>query len=64
MNRVELFRKDHGRLPDSLAEIGLPDDMVTQPFYNKRGDSSYEVYYTFGFDDSLVYHSDLKKWED
>jgi len=59
---VEHFKAEHGRLPESLAEMGLVDDMVTQPFYTKRSDTTYDLYYGFGFDEGLMYSSDTKKW--
>jgi len=64
VSKVEQFRKDYGRLPESRGEMGLQDGETVQPYYIKRSDSSYEVYYTLGFDTGYIYRSDTQHWED
>lgn len=61
---VEIYRKEHGRLPNSLRELGLPETEKGPIFYEKRGNTDYVVYFNFGFDEIKAYHSDTQKWED
>lgn len=62
--KIESFKKDNGRLPESLAEVGI---VVTEggPFYTKKDSSRYILYAPWGFDSkSLVYDSATEKWEE
>ncbi len=61
---MEKFKTDHGRLPDSLAEMGLVDDMHTQPFYTKINENEYRLNYSWDFDRGYGYFSDTGKWRD
>jgi hypothetical protein len=63
VSRVENFRKENGRLPDSRSEMSLPEEETIQPFYEKRGENDYVIYYNIGFDKIKAYYSDSKKWE-
>ena len=61
---IEKFKVQHGRLPESLGEIGLIDDMHTQPFYSKRSENEYELHYSWDFDRGYGYFSKTGKWRD
>lgn len=63
--KIESFRKERGRLPDSLEEIGLQEtESGFGPWYEKKDELNYEVFFSRGFDYSKVYDSNSKKWED
>jgi len=64
VQKVETFKKQNGRLPNSRAEMGLPDSETSQPFHEKRGEENYVVYFNIGFDNTKAYYFDSKKWED
>lgn len=64
VQKVEAFKKENGRLPNSRSEMGLTDSETSQPFYEKRGEDNYVVYFNIGFDNTKAYYSDSKKWED
>ena len=62
--KIESFKKDNGRLPESLEEVGI---VVTEggPFYTKKDSSRYILDAPWGFDSkSLVYDSATQKWEE
>jgi preprotein translocase subunit SecF len=67
---IEKFKAEHGRLPESLGEMGLVDDMHTQPFYSKPSEHSkpsendYWLCYSWDFDRGYCYFSDTGKWRD
>lgn len=61
--KIESFKKDNGRLPESLAEIGIVETEAG-PFYKKEDSSRYTLYDALGFDKSLVYDSATRKWEE
>ena len=48
VQKVETFKKQNGRLPNSRAEMGLPDSETSQPFHEKRGEENYVVYFNRG----------------
>lgn len=61
---IENFRKTNGRLPISFKEISLSNEMGEGPYYKKESDSTYIVYFNIGFDNSLIFKSSSKKWEE
>lgn len=62
VEQVELFKKKNNRLPSSIADMGLEETMNDGPFYEKKSDTTYVVYFSVGFDDSFLYESTLKQW--
>jgi hypothetical protein len=62
--KVEEFKKNNGRLPNSRSEMGHPDSESIKPQYIKVNESDYEIFYPIGFDDGYVYYSKTKKWGD
>lgn len=61
--KIEAFKKEKGRLPEDLAEIGVAVSEGGPIFYQKKNSSSYEVWDTIGFDRSYVYDSETQKWK-
>ncbi len=63
IEKVEKFKKQEGRLPLSTFEIDKNDKGMGQgPYYEKKSDSSYIVYFNIGFDYSYIYSSVTKEW--
>ena len=62
IEKVEGFNKNKGRLPFSMEEFSDEDKMGEGPYYEKENDSVYNVYFSIGFDSSLMYSSSTKKW--
>ena len=62
ISRVESFRKSHGRLPDTLAEVGINDPDLGV-FYQKTSADGYEVWFGTSLGESETYDSQTKKWQ-
>lgn len=63
VNKIEAFKKEHHRLPNSFSELGLEEPMGTGPYYEKMDSLNYIVYFNIGFDDTKVYYSKSKEWK-
>ncbi len=60
--KIESFKKDNGRLPESLTEVGIVETEAG-PFYTKKDSFRYILDAPWGFDSkSLVYDSATQKW--
>ena len=60
---IEAFKKEKGRLPEDLAEIGVEVSEGGPVFYEKKNSSSYKIWGAIGFDKSFVYDSETQKWK-
>ncbi|MEW6208788.1 MAG: hypothetical protein AB1631_10500 [Acidobacteriota bacterium] len=63
VSKVENFRKDRGRLPSSLSEIGIEEKEEGQIHYEKKSETRYLLWFGKELGESVVYDSDKKKWE-
>lgn len=59
---VEKYKQNTGKLPESVSELGIKETMGEGPYYEKK-DTSYIIYFNIGFDKSLIYDSNNKKWQ-
>lgn len=64
IGQVEQFRKQHDRLPESAAEMGIQQDESGPVFYQKQSANHYIVWYGTGVGESMVYDSDVGHWND
>lgn len=65
IERVETYRRNHGRLPETLADVGLSYDKDGPVYYYTRNDGSYAVAFpapSHGFFGTLVYTSKTGEW--
>ena len=62
--KVEEYRKQHGKLPQSITDLGIKEEMGEGPYYEKIDNAKYEVYFNIGFDNTLTYYSDTEKWKE
>lgn len=62
VTRIETFRRTHERLPNSLSEIGLPDDDGSPIHYCITTDNDYIVFYSPVGGRIKAYRSHTKKW--
>ena len=62
---VEAFRREHGHLPDSLEEAGLPPEQFDErcPCYSKRTEEAYTVSFGWTLGESVVYDSVTREWQ-
>ncbi len=63
VGKIESFRKDKGRLPDSLSEIGIKETEEGPIYYAKKSDTKYVLWFGAELGESVSYNSDTKKWE-
>ncbi|UWZ84923.1 hypothetical protein [Occallatibacter riparius] len=64
MKEVETFQRVHGRLPDSLSEIGERDGESGPVYYQKQKDGSFVVWYGLRLGESEVYDSKTGRWDE
>jgi hypothetical protein len=60
VSRVETFRASHGRLPETLREVGMKDPEL-KVFYRKFGDGEYGVWFGTTLGESVIFTSRAKK---
>lgn len=63
IDQVYDFKKRNGYLPHSYKDFNQDEEMGEGPYYKKLNDTTFEVYFNIGFDDSIIYNSSTKKWE-
>jgi len=61
IQRIEAFKSNQKRLPNSLSEVGIGEEEL---FYNKYDSIHYIVWYGTSLGESVTYYSDSKKWEE
>lgn len=65
VRKIEMFKQDRKRLPDSLEELGIKErDGVNVLYYTKRDSLHYTVSFGMSLGESKFYYSDTKMWED
>lgn len=62
--KVEQFKKEKGRLPDSLTELGITEKMEGPIYYDRKTPTEYEIWFGEELGHSVVYNSGSKKWRD
>jgi hypothetical protein len=63
ITKIEAFRKENGRLPETLMEIGKKQDELEGPIiYYKKSPTRYELGAMLSMDRSYDYDSETKKW--
>ena len=61
--RIETFRSRTGRLPENLAEVGLPDDERGPIYYTHEGNDHYVVSFGTILGESMTYDSATRRWQ-
>ncbi|TDT46574.1 hypothetical protein CLV90_0628 [Maribacter spongiicola] len=62
IQKVERFKKENGRFPKKISEIGLKEAMEGPAFYQLENDSTYIVWYGLGLGESNTYSSSTNSW--
>ena len=62
--KIEQFQRDQGRLPSSLAEIGIRETESGPIYYEKKEERRYIVWYGTTLGESVTYISEIRKWDD
>lgn len=63
IEKVEAFKQANGKLPESIEEMGMEKATGIGPFYTKKDNEVYEVFFVISSDDIYIYSSDTKKWK-
>jgi hypothetical protein len=64
ISKIEDFKHKHNRLPNSVLDLGLEEHMDNGPYYEKKDSVNYIIFYNIGFDETKIYYSDIKQWND
>lgn len=65
VERVELFRNEHHRIPISLEEIGVYMSESGPIYYQRTNEQNYKVWYGMAFTlgESVTYDSQTHTWD-
>ena len=64
VNKIEIFRSEHNRLPNTVEELGIGVEPMNEgPYYEKKDSLSYIVYFNIGFDNTKTYSSENQEME-
>ena len=61
--KIESFRKEKGRLPNSLSEIRIEETESGSIYYRKESESKYILWFGKELGESVAYDSDTKQWK-
>jgi hypothetical protein len=63
VSKIEDFKRVHGRIPNSLLEVGVRED-ESGPYYCRTSDEDYIVWYGTTLGESVQYSSKTKYWRE
>lgn len=65
VQKIEKYKTEYNKLPNSLEDIGIPVVSEIDPplYYEKRDSIHYTVAFSTSPDNSKIYYSDSRKWE-
>lgn len=61
--KIEKFRSEKKRLPDSLSEVGIAETESGPIYYRKESESKYILWFGKELGESVVYDSNTKQWK-
>lgn len=63
VSKIENFRKEKNRLPNSLTEIGIEETESGPVYYRKESESKYILWFGKELGESVTYDSETKQWK-
>lgn len=63
VKKVESFKSENGRLPNSLNEIGIAETESGPVYYRKESETKYIVWFGKTLGESATYDSETQKWD-
>lgn len=63
IEQIENFKKDKGRLPNTLEDLNIEEKMEGPLYYERKDSTRYIVWFGAGLGESVTYDSNQKKWE-
>jgi hypothetical protein len=64
IEKIEAYKRETGKLPEKVTEVGIDDNQDHLSFYIKKSDDEYEVWYGLELGTSKIYNSKTKKWRE
>ena len=61
--KIEKFRNEKGRLPNSLSEAGIVETESGPIYYRKESESKYILWFGKELGESVTYDSETKQWK-
>ena len=63
VTKIEQFRRDSARLPQSLTAIGVEETESGPLYYDKRSDTTYIVWFGTTLGESVIWSSVTRRWD-
>ncbi len=63
VNKIENFKKDKRKLPETLWEIGIEEKEDSPIHYKKESETKYILWFGTTLGESVTYNSDTKEWK-
>jgi len=63
VRKIEEFRQQHGRLPNSMNEVGVDPLTSNQYFYQACDNRRYLVWFGTTLGESMTYDSEVRSWD-
>lgn len=63
VEKVEEYKKDTGKLPSELKDLGIKETMEGPLFYEKKDSINYIIWFGTTLGESMIYYSDTKEWD-
>ncbi len=61
--KIEKFRNEKGKLPESLSEVGIAETESGPIYYKKESETKYILWFGKELGESMIYDSDTKEWK-
>lgn len=61
--KIEQFKSEKSRLPNSLSEIGIAETESGPIYYKKESETKYILWFGKELGESETYDSDTKQWK-
>lgn len=60
--KIESFKKDKNRLPNSLKNVGIEEKEEGPVYYLKTSETTYKVWFGTSLGESVTYDSEKREW--
>jgi hypothetical protein len=62
VRKVELFRRTHGKLPSTIADLTVSNSLADRFYYQRCDENRYIVWFGTTLGESLTYDSGSRDW--
>ena len=62
ISKIERFREERRRLPESLSEVGIEEKEEGPIYYEKKSDTKFVLWFGMELGGSVIYDSEARKW--